>query len=861
MAFSDEPEVSSGTNGSGVPRAAAGSVPQPDCRCGSHVIPRDPFGSCNFLALDRVPILSGHAGKGGPDLLIRWNGLGPDPQSVDVVVHLHGHLKCRSGQNPRRIDLCSDILSISGLDFSDPEGKDHAAGRVRPTVVLLPRGNYTGTDGGTGYDFPALAASGGLTRLIEFAVGRLRAELKASHLRTGRLILTAHSGGGHDLQRILAYADPHEVHIFDALYSRPEVGGRGLLEGWAAGRIHRDLSSIGSSSPARYMAEEGGALRVISLTTPTYSDLVGGALKRLIPPGSPLEKRYRVEYTCGGHCTIPRRFGWRLLTDPGADLPGVNSSRQSCRKPTRPPAHPAAPRPAPALAPAAAGLRQKIVAVAEREWRNWGQGTLRETAPAATPLLSTYYRQGVRQSPADSQLQDRSWQARHPWSAVFVSYVMREAGAADSFGYSPSHTGYVAVAKKASARHDATRVQAFRIDQVSLEPGDVVCHDRVVSGGKCAGTNFDNVESLGSSHGEIVVEVHPGYAVTVGGNTSQEFPKKGLGGDTVGKHSVWLDSRGMIAAQGKCAYFAVLKPPAPAGTQPEISMPAYRTEAEEEVPLASAKSDYSLQALAQQGMNAAAREFLDAILVRGENDAAGLTNRVFWKWNPQAAGQTLSNTDPRQSRLRLEWSRIYRTRIAPLIWLRQMIHELDKHRGSIPREFLLGWMAVESDGNVKSRTPRGELGYFQIDWKAGEAREQLGMTREDFDRLYSDRSYSVQKGVELVIRYRKYVLDHWPEAASDPDLVLRLTKGRHAMPAAVERAVKALRKAGGTISWNTLAPLLPSGITQNIDKTMHYAAQLKPLAELVPDAASSPGEIGWQRNPHDWRHRSPWQAN
>jgi len=292
---------------------------KPACQCA---------GKCTHLEVDRVPLLAAHRGKGGPDLVIVWNDLGTKPQAVDVVVHLHGHAKYRPGQNPRRLNLCRDIQPLSGLDFSDPAGKDARAGRQRPTILLLPRGNNTGTDGGTGYDFPALRASGGLQKLIDFAFAQVQQKLGVDSLRTKRLILTAHSGGGHDLQEILRYADPHEVHIFDGLYNlaqNPRTPKTPyVLAAWAAKRIARDQSAIASGRPPdQYMAAAGGALRVISLGTWRLSSIVNQALKKLIPAGSPLAKWYRVEKTRESHCSIPRRFGWQLLAGSGADIKGL----------------------------------------------------------------------------------------------------------------------------------------------------------------------------------------------------------------------------------------------------------------------------------------------------------------------------------------------------------------------------------------------------------------------------------------------------------------------------------------------------------------------------------------------------------
>lgn len=217
-------------------------------------------------------------------------------------------------------------------------------------------------------------------------------------------------------------------------------------------------------------------------------------------------------------------------------------------------------------------LRRKILEIAEQEWQNWKQGTIAETAAEAVPLLTRYW-DAVGVAPTPEQLRSTVWQAAHPWSAAFVSCVIRAAGAGKSFGYSASHTGYIAAAKRAAQKHDVDKFQAFPIDEAPLEPGDVVCHDRPERpSGPCAGTNFENAGTAGHmvSHGEIVLEVNAagGYAITIGGNTSQEYPsvRGALGGNTVGKHKVAIDHHGYcIASQKKCPYFAVLKPPPESG--------------------------------------------------------------------------------------------------------------------------------------------------------------------------------------------------------------------------------------------------------------------------------------------------------
>ena len=73
-----------------------------------------------------TPVLRSHAGT-QPDLFLRWNAMRVEARSVDVVVHLHGF-----SQQGGSMAL-SEKVGRSGLDLSR---------RARPTLALLPRGNW-----------------------------------------------------------------------------------------------------------------------------------------------------------------------------------------------------------------------------------------------------------------------------------------------------------------------------------------------------------------------------------------------------------------------------------------------------------------------------------------------------------------------------------------------------------------------------------------------------------------------------------------------------------------------------------------------------------------------------------------------
>lgn len=286
------------------------------------------------IYLNNTPILSSHRGT-QPDLVLRWNDFLDAPETIDIVVHLHGYSRARE-----RMSLVNDKLPSSGLDFANPDNStDSASTRTKPTLAILPRGHYFGGVSGSGYSFPAFAERDGLERLIAYAWGQFLAEVKLANLQRGRLILTAHSGGGAALLSILANStiSPDEIYVFDGLYTQNPAA----LIGWVKNRIARDASALANdrSDPVGYMRNRGGALCVLYIPraidsktqqlqnsgTKAGSESVRKAIvTALINQPSILASYYRVESTSIGHNNIPRQFGWRLLGDAAATLPQTN---------------------------------------------------------------------------------------------------------------------------------------------------------------------------------------------------------------------------------------------------------------------------------------------------------------------------------------------------------------------------------------------------------------------------------------------------------------------------------------------------------------------------------------------------------
>jgi hypothetical protein len=185
-------------------------------------------------------------------------------------------------------------------------------------------------------------------------------------------------------------------------------------------------------------------------------------------------------------------------------------------------------QPAPAR-PVPSPLCAAIARVALEQFRRWrpsGGPPLVETSPAASPILGEYYRVGVGTTVTDAQLRSTAFQGLHPWSAVFISYVMRTAGAGSAFAYSTLHQTYIRAARQNRlSGNAASPFWAFRATEVAPVVGDLVCAARENSG-----ATYDNIgdPQVRATHCDVVVEVQPDRVRAIGGNLSQTVGEKWL---------------------------------------------------------------------------------------------------------------------------------------------------------------------------------------------------------------------------------------------------------------------------------------------------------------------------------------------
>ncbi len=229
-------------------------------------------------------------------------------------------------------------------------------------------------------------------------------------------------------------------------------------------------------------------------------------------------------------------------------------------------------------------VRADAVAIALREWRLFGM-PVDDDDPDARPIPSTpvlkperiaglWERVGeywwIGQDPYE---REASWTGKHDadghafdfhhdghyaWSAAFISYVMRVAGAGDRFPYSPNHSTYI----NAAAEGSASALRALSPAAYAPALGDLIC------AGRDSGRRV-RFEDLPTSYGfpahcAIVVARTPGQISVVGGNVDDAVTLThvpvGSDGRLAGPDGVVLDARYAWLAVLQVAYDADIEP-------------------------------------------------------------------------------------------------------------------------------------------------------------------------------------------------------------------------------------------------------------------------------------------------------------
>ena len=99
--------------------------------------------------------------------------------------------------------------------------------------------------------------------------------------------------------------------------------------------------------------------------------------------------------------------------------------------------------------------------IANQELARWGKGTIKETDPRLRQTLQDYWKTGAGLNYSEDQLGDPAFQNVHPWSAAFISWVMKTAGAGNAFKYSAAHAVYTRAAKENRLTNSDNPVQGL----------------------------------------------------------------------------------------------------------------------------------------------------------------------------------------------------------------------------------------------------------------------------------------------------------------------------------------------------------------------------------------------------------------
>jgi hypothetical protein len=192
--------------------------------------------------------------------------------------------------------------------------------------------------------------------------------------------------------------------------------------------------------------------------------------------------------------------------------------------------------------------RVDAVAIAMQEWRLFGQpvdddppDTRPELGPDDKPARSPGLWERIGEYwwlGQDSDRRESSWTGMHDetgqefddrrddyyaWSAAFISYVMRAAGAGARFPYAPSHYVYIDVAKDMKlGLTSGWAVMAERPDDYAPLLGDLIC----ISRGRKR-LSYENLPAHHfAGHCDIVVARGSGEISVIGGNVDHAVTMK-----------------------------------------------------------------------------------------------------------------------------------------------------------------------------------------------------------------------------------------------------------------------------------------------------------------------------------------------
>ena len=429
---------------------------------------------------------------------------------VDLILYLHG-FKPKSGLTINRYWNARVFPYWPLRERLNDSGKN--------VVLVAPTLGHRSQTG-------LLTKPGGLDAYIARVLSALGTHAAGpKQPRLGKLILACHSGGGWPM-RLLALSNNRAAkHIqecwgFDCTYNR---GDDTEWARWARAHPQKRLFIY-------YLARTRTAvlsLKLKALKAPNVFVNASSAKEHNWVPiqhwrarleAAPLQIRSQAKAAAS---EVEHELSWGSIAD--WFRPSTPSSS-------------AGPGTASLPSPLSLAVRMNAVALAVQEWNRWKQGKTKESDPKMRPVIEDYWRTGVGYKPSKP-----NWWSAVPWSAAFISWLMRKAGAGKHFKYSGGHSYYTAAAKQNALQNNSNMFKAFPIGKVTPRVGDLVCKSRAGSG-----ATYENIKPGMTTHCDLVTSVEPNRLLTIGGNLD----------NSVAQRKVPTGANGRITSPG---YFAVIR--------------------------------------------------------------------------------------------------------------------------------------------------------------------------------------------------------------------------------------------------------------------------------------------------------------
>ena len=159
-------------------------------------------------------------------------------------------------------------------------------------------------------------------------------------------------------------------------------------------------------------------------------------------------------------------------------------------------------------------FKKKLVDLANQEFNKWNPKgiKIKEGAKDTLQTLRNYYEEGSGVKNSDS------YYISTPWSATFISYLMKKSGAENDFKYNLSHSEYIQEAVQNRKANNSKKFKAYLPNEVNVNVGDLVCYPRQ------SGVSYNSTGNY-ASHCDLIIAVKDNNAVGVGGNVSNSVSK------------------------------------------------------------------------------------------------------------------------------------------------------------------------------------------------------------------------------------------------------------------------------------------------------------------------------------------------